>query len=115
MSFALADADFLFADMPEAVEPERGSFAWMQHEIKRLRDLNARHGAMLTQAQVAVALGVSRARVGKLVASGRLPTEEVADCRYVPADSLVELMKEEPSKYCAISKIRLALAGFNRD
>ena len=49
---------------------------------------------LITQAEAARRLGVTRGRVWQLIAEGRLPTVEIAGTPLVPTDAVEELAKE---------------------
>lgn len=88
-------------------------------EVARFQEFTKSHGALLTQAQAALLLGVSRARVNQFVGEGRLPTvsftlrvkTESEELRFIPGTALVEFMGREKLKVGRPSKARLALAA----
>lgn len=89
--------------------------------LERYHAFSREHGGLLTQAQTALLLGVSRARVGELLGEGKLPyvsfDMRVGDqgdvLKFVAAPVLLEFMTKEKSKGGRPSKARLVLAGLD--
>lgn len=77
----------LFPTIAERVKPK--GF------VRQYIEATAEHGALVTQAQIAATLGVSRQRVSALVSQGRLATVRVGDWIYVPAVALEAYLNDQ--------------------
>jgi hypothetical protein len=72
----------------ERKAPRKGSIAWTINEVRRFRQLSAKHGGLTSPHFCSVALGVSRQRVHQLMQGGRLPFVEILGRPYVACDHL---------------------------
>jgi hypothetical protein len=59
-----------------------------QQELERLRALSASRGGLLSSAQAARILGLSKPRITQLVSAGRLEKVRVLDTDYITGGSL---------------------------
>jgi hypothetical protein len=84
---ATAEQGELFSGIVEKA-PRRG-FLW------RYLEATMEHGALVPAVYAAEALDVSRQRVYQLIDSGQLDVIEIGDRKFVPADSLEDLLKLE--------------------
>ena len=61
-----------------------------KEKFREWQDAIDEHGAFMTRAMAAAAIGVSRQRVHQLICKGRLATVRIGDRRYVPLAELEE-------------------------
>jgi predicted XRE-type DNA-binding protein len=108
-----ATAEGLLFDVPQA-EPKENTVAWVRQEYHRYLALSSERKGLLTQAQAAAILGVSRQRVFELVAQKRLNLIEILDGRYVFGDEVLAYASEEKSKGGRPSKLKLWTAALDR-
>ncbi len=108
-----AAAEGLLFDVPQA-EPQEQTLAWVRQEYHRYLALSNERKGLLTQAQAAAILGVSRQRVHELVQQKRLDMIEILDGRYVYGDEILAYASEEKSKGGRPSKLKLWAAALDR-
>ncbi len=65
-----------------------GSKAWVEAEVRRFRDLSAKHGGLTTPWFAKTLLGVSRQRVYQLMDTGHLPSFELLGKKFIACDQL---------------------------
>lgn len=91
-------------------------------QIQQFAAMSHEHGGLLTQAQVALLAGLSRARVNQLLDEGKLPFVEFTFCpgtpdantvRFVPGPEVVAWMGREKSKGGRPSKMKMIAASFD--
>jgi predicted XRE-type DNA-binding protein len=68
---AVAD-QFEFMDAVPSTDLKPGSIAWARSELKKFEELNIEHGCLLTGAQAAEILGVTRPAIRDLASRGKL-------------------------------------------
>jgi hypothetical protein len=91
-------------------------------QIKQFAALSHEHGGLLTQAQAALMLGLSRSRIGDFIEEGRLTsvtmefwpgTDQASTVRFVPGQAVLEFLTRERSKGGRPSKTRMLMASFD--
>lgn len=101
-----AEIEFPFA---AAVEDKPGSLAWARKQLGEFERLNQEHGCLLTGAQAAEVLGVTRVYVRELAFKGKLRRFDLPLGAYYSGNDVLAHLKGKAAK----GKVRL-LAGMDK-
>ena len=89
----------------------------VQQALSSLKALNAKHGGLLTQAQVAVLTGLCRSRIGQLQQAGILGRVVLRASNgedlglFVPVPDVLEWLKANPRPGSRYNRAKLILAA----
>jgi hypothetical protein len=98
-----------FGFMETISVPEPGSIAWAKNQLHEFEELNKKHGCLLTGAQAAEVLGVTRAFIRDLAARGKIQRFDIPMGVYYSGNDVRARLDGKPPR----GRPRL-LAGFDK-
>lgn len=103
-----------FKDVAVDAQPEVGTLEWAKRELAKFLEYNEVYGVLLTQAQAALVLGITRQAVAEYVKRGKLTIIESFGGKYIGSKDVIAFATREKLKGGRPSKVALYGAAFDR-
>jgi Helix-turn-helix domain len=95
---ATAEQMLEFMESVPSVEPEPGTIAWARRELREFERLNQENGCLLTGAQAAEVLGVTRAFIRDLAARGKIKRFDLSMGVYYSGNDVKARLEGKPPR-----------------